>query len=50
MKKFIIGLSLFASAFLTSCGVKKEGLVIMTDQSYKATMFKIAFVIPNASA
>src|ERR1051325_8237168 len=39
MKKFTVIFALLACAFLTSCGVKKEGLVIMTDQSYKATMF-----------
>ena len=26
-------------AFLTACGVKNEGLVVMTDPSYKATLF-----------
>jgi sugar lactone lactonase YvrE len=39
IKKLPIALALFACAVLTSCGVKKEGLVIMTDPSYKATMF-----------
>jgi sugar lactone lactonase YvrE len=51
MKKFTtIAFALFACALLTSCGVKKEGLVIMTDQSYKATMFatnKIGFGSPD---
>ncbi|HYW69599.1 MAG TPA: SMP-30/gluconolactonase/LRE family protein [Pyrinomonadaceae bacterium] len=50
MKKFTIAFAVFACAFLTSCGVKKEGLVIMTDQSYKATMFatnKIGFGSPD---
>jgi sugar lactone lactonase YvrE len=39
MKKFSIAILSFACVVLTSCGVKKEGLVIMTDHSYKATMF-----------
>jgi len=50
IKKLSCALALFACAFLTSCGVKKEGLVIMTDQSYKATMFatnKIGFGSPD---
>src|SRR5256714_2358212 len=38
MKKLNIAIILFACGFLTSCGVQKEGLVIMTDHSYKATM------------
>jgi sugar lactone lactonase YvrE len=45
-----LALILLASALLTSCGVKKEGLVIMTDQSYKATMFatnKVGFGAPD---
>ena len=39
MKRINIAILSFACVVLTSCGVKKEGLVIMTDQSYKATMF-----------
>src|SRR5437588_5602279 len=39
MKKLTIAVIGFSFFFLTSCGVKKEGLVIMTDPSYKATMF-----------
>src|SRR6266576_7015819 len=39
MKKFSVLIIVIAAAFLTSCGVQKEGLVIMTDHSYKATMF-----------
>lgn len=49
-KKSPIALALFAFALLTSCGVKKEGLVVMTDQSYKATMFatnKVGFGAPD---
>jgi len=50
IRKLPIALAFFACAFLTSCGVKQEGLVIMTDQSYKATMFatnKIGFGAPD---
>ena len=39
MKKLSITFVVCALFFLTSCGVQKEGLVIMTDHSYKATMF-----------
>jgi sugar lactone lactonase YvrE len=39
MKKLSIAAIACGLFFLTSCGVKKEGLVIMTDPSYKATMF-----------
>jgi sugar lactone lactonase YvrE len=40
MKTFSIAAIACGLFFLTSCGgVKKEGLVIMTDPSYKATMF-----------
>jgi sugar lactone lactonase YvrE len=39
MKKFTIVIALFAFIFLTSCKVQKEGIVIMTDHSYKATLF-----------
>jgi sugar lactone lactonase YvrE len=39
MKKFNVIIIVVACAFLTSCGVGKEGLVIMTDHAYKATMF-----------
>lgn len=39
MKKLLITfISGYALLFLTSCNVQKEGLVIMTDQSYKATV------------
>src|SRR5438105_9189878 len=39
MKKFSCLIIVVACAFLTSCGIRKEGLVIMTDHSYKATLF-----------
>jgi len=39
MKKFSIAIASFAFLFLTSCKVQKEGIVIMTDHSYKATLF-----------
>ena len=39
MKRLSLTILSFACVVLTSCGVKKEGLVIMTDHSYKATMF-----------
>src|SRR5438105_11242514 len=50
MKKFSCLIIVVACAFLTSCGIRKEGLVIMTDHSYKATMFatnKIGFGSPD---
>ena len=50
MKKFSCIIIIIACAFLTSCGVQKEGLVIMTDHSYKATLFatnKIGFGSPD---
>src|SRR5580765_5996105 len=50
MKRLIFTLGLFACVCLTSCGVQKEGLVIITDQSYKATMFatnQIGFGAPD---
>src|SRR5438552_222078 len=49
MKKLTIAIAC-SVFFLTSCGVKKEGLVIMTDPSYKATMFattKVGFGSPD---
>jgi len=39
MKRFSIAIILLGLVFLTSCKLQKEGLVIMTDASYKATMF-----------
>lgn len=50
MKKFSVIIIVIACGFLTSCGIKKEGLVIMTDHSYKATLFatnKIGFGSPD---
>src|SRR5213080_1667023 len=50
MKKLSVIIIIIACAFLTSCGVQKEGLVIMTDHSYKATLFatnKIGFGSPD---
>jgi sugar lactone lactonase YvrE len=50
MKKFSCFVIVIACAFLTSCGVQKEGLVIMTDHSYKATLFatnKVGFGSPD---
>lgn len=50
MKKLIIAVIACSLFFLTSCGVQKEGLVIMADQSYKATMFattKAGFGAPD---
>ena len=50
MKKFSVIITVIACAFLTSCGVQKEGLVIMTDHSYKATLFatnKVGFGSPD---
>ncbi|HEX7721552.1 MAG TPA: hypothetical protein VF397_05300 [Pyrinomonadaceae bacterium] len=50
MKKLSVIIIVIACAFLTSCGVQKEGLVIMTDHSYKATLFatnKIGFGSPD---
>ena len=39
MKRFSIAFILCGLVFLTSCSLQKEGLVIMTDRSYKATIF-----------
>lgn len=50
MKKFSVIIIVIACSFLTSCGVQKEGLVIMTDHSYKATLFatnKVGFGSPD---
>jgi sugar lactone lactonase YvrE len=50
MKKLSVVIIVIACAFLTSCGVQKEGLVIMTDHSYKATLFatnKVGFGSPD---
>ena len=39
MKRFSIAITLLGLVFLTSCKLQKEGLVIMTDASYKASVF-----------
>jgi len=39
MKKLSIALIACGLVFLTSCKLQKQGLVIMTDQSYKASVF-----------
>ena len=39
MKQFTIAITFCGLIFLTSCSVQKQGLVIMTDHSYKATIF-----------
>src|SRR5437016_2146906 len=41
MKKLSIALIVFGLVFLTSCKLQKEGLVLMTDESYKASVFAI---------
>jgi sugar lactone lactonase YvrE len=50
MKKFSIAIILCGLAFLTSCKLQKEGLVVMTDNSYKASVFatnKMGFGSPD---
>ena len=50
MKQFTIAITFCGLIFLTSCSVQKQGLVIMTDHSYKATLFatnKIGFGSPD---
>jgi outer membrane protein assembly factor BamB len=39
MKRLSIALIIFGLVFLTSCKLQKQGLVIMTDSSYKASIF-----------
>src|SRR5260370_20954442 len=39
MKRLIIAIIVLGLVFLTSCKVQKEGLVIMTDGSYKGSVF-----------
>src|SRR5256714_10919314 len=39
MKRFIIAIMSCGLVLLTSCSVQKQGLVIMTDHSYKAAIF-----------
>jgi len=38
MKRFTLAIILFGVAALTSCKLQKEGLVVMTDNSYKASV------------
>lgn len=51
MKKIVLTtIAVFSIALLTSCKVQKQGLVLMTDQSYKASIFatnKIGFGSPD---
>ena len=50
MKRISIAFILFGLAFLTSCKLQKEGLVVMTDNSYKASVFatsKTGFGAPD---
>ena len=39
MKRLSIAIIVCGLVFLTSCKLQKEGLVIMTDHSYKASVF-----------
>jgi sugar lactone lactonase YvrE len=39
MKQLRFAIIIVGVSFLTSCGLQKEGLVIMTDHSYKASVF-----------
>jgi DNA-binding beta-propeller fold protein YncE len=50
MKRLSIFFVLIGLLFTTSCGLQKEGLVLMTDQSYKASVFatnKMGFGSPD---
>ena len=50
MKRLSIIFVLIGLLFTTSCGLQKEGLVVMTDQSYKASLYatnKIGFGAPD---
>ena len=50
MKRISIAFILCGLAFLTSCKLQKEGLVVMTDNSYKASVFatnKMGFGSPD---
>ena len=50
MKRLSIIFVLIGLLFTTSCGLQKEGLVVMTDQSYKASVYatnKIGFGSPD---
>ena len=50
MKKISIAFIVSGLVFLTSCKLQKEGLVLMTDESYKASVFatnKLGFGSPD---
>lgn len=50
MNRLSIAIIISGLVFLTSCGLQKEGLVIMTDHSYKASVFatnKMGFGSPD---
>ena len=50
MKRLSIILVILGISFLTSCKLQKEGLVVMTDQSYKVSVYatnKIGFGSPD---
>src|SRR6202165_4655231 len=50
MKRLSFAIIIGSVSFLTSCGFQKEGLVIMTDHSYKASVFatnKMGFGSPD---
>lgn len=50
MKRVSITLVLFVLAFLVSCNTQEQGLVLMSDESYKATMLatsKVGFGSPD---
>src|SRR5216683_2303773 len=52
MKRLSIIFVLIGLLFTASCGLQKEGLVLMTDQSYKASVFatnKMGFGSPDGS-
>ncbi len=53
MKRLSIIFVLIGLLFTTSCGLQKEGLVVMTDQSYKASVYatnKIGIGSPDGLA
>lgn len=50
MKQLSLIVFIVALSFLTSCKLQKEGLVVMTDQAYKASVFatnKVGFGSPD---
>jgi hypothetical protein len=50
MKRLGLIFTIFSFLFLTSCKLQKEGLIVMTDQSYKASVFatnKIGYGSPD---